>query len=225
MARCQRARHFYPILNSNKHNEGGNSALHLPEFELTEYKLPPKPRQSGLRPRQAPKPARLARFGLSGETWRLSATLLAAQIEAIGAAGRSWRQDGEELESVLGQLVGFLDGGDNLVFERHSGPKHTGSQLPHHANPGCRADDGGFCQAEEQPVLDHSGDAMECHAQAGVDYPEAGVKDQVAVVRPVGLPGRQPQLWPAAQRLDRPAGRLPSEWQYLVRHRAASQAP
>jgi hypothetical protein len=61
----------------------------------------------------------LVGFGLSGETRRLSAAFLPAQIHPIGPTVGSRRQDGKELEAVVGELVGFLDGIDHLVFERH----------------------------------------------------------------------------------------------------------
>jgi hypothetical protein len=63
--------------------------------------------------------AALLRFGLAGETRRLSATLLATQINPIRSPIRSGRQDGEKLEAFVPELVGFLDRLDNFVLERH----------------------------------------------------------------------------------------------------------
>jgi len=63
--------------------------------------------------------AALAGLGLSGETRRLSAALLATQVNPIGSSIGARRQDGEELEPLLPELIGFLDGVNNLVLERH----------------------------------------------------------------------------------------------------------
>ena len=61
----------------------------------------------------------LARLGLSGETGRLSAALLAAQVNSIGTPIWTGRQDCEELEALVPKLISLLDGVNNLVLERH----------------------------------------------------------------------------------------------------------
>jgi len=61
----------------------------------------------------------LAGLGLSGETRRLSAALLATQINPIRSSIRARRQDREELEPLVPELIGFLDSMNNLVLEGH----------------------------------------------------------------------------------------------------------
>ena len=58
-------------------------------------------------------------FGLSSETRRLSAALLTPQINPVRSPIRSQRQDGEEFEALVSQLIGLLDGVDNFVLKRH----------------------------------------------------------------------------------------------------------
>jgi hypothetical protein len=61
----------------------------------------------------------LGRFGLSGEAWRLTATLLTPEIDPVRAAGGPWGKDRKKLPAILAELVGFLDGLDDFVFNRH----------------------------------------------------------------------------------------------------------
>jgi hypothetical protein len=61
----------------------------------------------------------LGASGLSGESWRLSATFLAPQVDPIRAAGGPWGKDRKELPAILAELVGFLDRLDDFVLNRH----------------------------------------------------------------------------------------------------------
>src|SRR5436190_18703607 len=107
-----------------------------------------------------------------------------------------------------------------------SAPKHSAGsgEFAENSKSGRAPHDGGPGDAKKEAVLEDARDRVDGHTQLRVDRTEGGIENQVAVVRRKRPARRHPQLRPATQRLNRPAGRLPEEGQHLDRHRTAPQA-